>query len=147
MAEGAPNVAEIIRYLPRKIQVRFDSLGNYVKGLIDEESARRDKEIKLSSEHIQLIQLAALIYSLDSFMRAGSYAAQIAASTFEEYELRGFQVGSSVFTENNENTLRGRVLADKLRATVARTRLGVLIRNSSTMRDLISTLIREMNNE
>jgi len=147
MAEGAPNVAEIIRYLPRKIQVRFDSLGNYVKGLIDEESARRDKEIKLSSEHIQLIQLAALIYSLDSFMRAGSYAAQIAASTFEEYKLRGFQVGSSVFTENNENTLRGRVLADKLRATVARTRLGVLIRNSSTMRDLISTLIREMNNE
>ena len=146
MIDRAPNISEIIQRLPQKLQVRFNSLGNYVQGIIDEESARNRKEIKLSSEDTQLIQLAALLYSLDSFLRAGTYAARVASTTFEEFELEGFQVGSTLFTRNNENTLRGEELAEKLRKTVERTRLGRIIRNSPTMKELISTLIREMNN-
>lgn len=147
MPERVSNISEIIQQLPQKLQLRFSSLGNYVQGIVDDESAKNRKQVKLSSENIQLVQLAAFLYSLDSFLRAGSYAARAAATTFEEFELEGFQVGSTLFTKSNENTLRGEILADKLRMTVAETRLGLLIKNSSTMRELISTLIREMNND
>ena len=143
MPERILSISEIIQQLPQKLQVRFNSLGKYVQGII-EESATIGKQIKLSSEDTQLIQLAALIYSLDSFLRAGSYAAKTAATTFEEFELGGFQVGSTLFTKNNENTRRGEILADKLRLTISQNRLGTLINSSSTMRELISKLVREM---
>lgn len=147
MPERLSNISEIIQQLPQKLQLRFNSLGNYVQGIVDEESAKNGKQVKLSGESTQLIQLAALIYSLDSFLRAGSYAARTASTTFEKFELGGFQVGSTLFTKNNENTRRGEILADKLRMTVAKTRLGALIKNSSSMKELISTLVREMNND
>jgi hypothetical protein len=145
MTDRAPNIAEIIQRLPQKLQVRFNSLGNYVQGMIDEESAKYGKEVRLRTEDIQLIQLAALVYSLDSFLRAGTHSARSASVAFEEFGLEGFQVGSSLFTRSNENTLRGEVLAERLEATITRTRLGRTIKNSPTMRELISTLIREMN--
>ena len=90
--------------------------------------------------------MAALIYSLDSFFRAGSSSARGAATIFEEFGLSGFQVGSTIFTRENANTRRGDLLAHKLRETIMNTALGAAIRNSTSMRDLISTMIRGMNN-
>jgi hypothetical protein len=147
MSDRAPNITEIIQRLPQKLQVRFNSLGNYVQGIIDEESFKSQKEIKLSRDDIELIQLAAFIYSLDSFLRAGTYSAKAASTIFEDFESEGFQIGSTVFTRNNANTMRGEVLADELRSIVERTRLGRIIRNSPTMKHLIATLIQEMNND
>jgi len=146
MAENIPNISLIVSQLPSKLQKRFESLGSYVRGLIDEENSRLDTKVVLSTEDIQLIQLAALIYSLDSFFRAGSSSARGAATTFEEFGLSGFQVGSTIFTRENANTRRGDLLADKLRETIMNTALGEVIRNSTSMRVLISTMIRGRNN-
>jgi len=67
MSENIPSVSAIINQLPHKLQIRFESLGSYVRGFIDEENNRLNVNIVLSQEKIQLIQLAALVYSLDSF--------------------------------------------------------------------------------
>lgn len=146
MAEGIPNISFIVSQLPNKLQKRFESLGKFVRGLIDEESSRLSTKIVLSTEDVQLIQLAALVYSLDSFFRAGSSSARSAATIFGEFELSGFQVGTTSFTKENVNTRRGDLLANRLSESIRNSTLGEFIRNSNSMRELISTMIREMNN-
>lgn len=147
MSERIPSISAIISQLPHKLQLRFESLGSYVRGIIAEESLRRGKDIELSTENIQLIQMAALLYSLDRFFRAGSSSARTAATVFEQFELSGFQVGSMTFTRNNYNTRRGDILADRLRETVMNSSLGAIIRNSATMRELIATMIQGISHE
>jgi hypothetical protein len=146
MTSEIPTISSIISQLPQNLQRRFDSLGKYVRGIVDEESSKTDTRVILSTEEIQLIQLAALVYSLDSFFRAGTRSARNAATIFEQYELPGFQVGSTVFTKDNYNTRRGDLLAENLQEAILGTNLGKVIKNSSSMRGLISTMIREMNN-
>ncbi len=146
MSSEVPPLSEIISLLPRKLQLRFDSLGNYVRGMIEEETAKLGAGISLSAEEEQLIHLAVFIYSLDSFFRTGTNAARNTSITFEEFGFSGFQVGNAFFTQNNDNTLRGIQLANELANTVANTPLGRFIRNASSMKDLVSTLTREVNN-
>ena len=146
MAESIPSITFIVNQLPNRLQKRFESLGNFVRGIIDEESSKLKTKIVLSTEDVQLIQLAALIYSLDNFFRAGSSAARGAATIFEEFELSGFQVGLTNFTKENANTRRGDLLADKLSESIRNSVLGDFIRNSNSMRELISTMIREVKN-
>jgi hypothetical protein len=146
MESEAPRISEIVQQLPQKLQLRFTSLGNFVQGMIDEASATSGKTIKLGSDEVQLIQLAALVYSLDSFLRAGTNAARSASTVYEKFDIPGFQVGTTVFTRDNENTRRGELLAEELKKNILRTKLGSIIRNSSTMKELISTLIDEISN-
>lgn len=107
MTSEIPSVSSIISQLPQNLQRRFESLGKYVRGIVDEESSKIDSRIILSTEEVQWIQLAALVFSLDSFFRAGTRSARNAATIFEQYDLTGFQVGSTVFTKDNYNTRRG----------------------------------------
>jgi hypothetical protein len=137
-------VSEIIRLLPQKLQQRFNSLGRYVQGIIEEEEDKLGRDIEISHEDVQLIQMAAFIYSLDNFLRVGTSAARIASITFEQFGFGGFQVGSTTFTRNNHATRRGELLAQALRGTVADTPLYGHIISASTMQVLISTLVREM---
>lgn len=147
MADNTPNIAEIVGLLPLRLQRRFDSLGGYVQGIIEEERTQYDISLRLSSEDKQVIQLAAFIYMLDGFLRAGSRAAREASSTFERFGLSGFQVGSTHFTSDNLSTQRGEMLARELRGVVLQTSLGPYIRNAQSMRGLVSWLIREIINE
>jgi hypothetical protein len=112
--------------------------------LIEEEISQSGRNIRLDQEDIQLIQLAALIYSLDSFFRVGSAAARAASITFEEFGLDGFQIGSTTFTRDNENTRRGEELATQMRRSISGTPLSRAIVTSPSMRRLITTLIREL---
>lgn len=144
MAEGRLTIAEIVNQLPQKLQSRFESLGSYVRGVIQEERERLERDITVDTEDIQFIQLAALIYLLDSFMRTGTVAARNASSIFEQFGLAGFEIGSSRFTQSNENTLRGERLAQNLRSVIAATSLNRFITNSSSMRDLVIRLLNEI---
>lgn len=144
MAEGIPSISFIVSQLPQKLQRRFESLGGYIRGIIDEENSRLNRAETLSTEDVQLIQFAALIYSLDSFFRAGSRSARSAATTFEQFGLSGFQVGSTTFTKDNYNTRRGEMLANKLQESISGSRLSSVIRNSATMTDLVLTMVREI---
>jgi hypothetical protein len=138
------DVTKIIERLPVKLKNRFQSLGSYVRNIIEEMTGNK-RQIHLSTEDIQLIQLAALIYSLDSFFRKGTKSAREASTIFEELGGEGFQVGSSIFTKNNENTQRGEILADDLRRVIDGSFISQPIQDSYTMHQLIITLIRKIN--
>lgn len=135
---------EIARQLPKVLQLRFDSLGSYVKVLVAEEQARRHPHrADLPKDQIEFIQLLALVYSLDEFFRAGTHAARSAAQQFESLHCRGFAVGSEEFTPANEATLRGEHLAEGLRRALEGTHYVEIIANASGLTALIKRLVRE----
>ncbi|GIK40338.1 MAG: hypothetical protein BroJett011_41710 [Chloroflexota bacterium] len=140
----ASTVSDIIRTLPRKLQNRFESLEGYVRGVIAEEEDNLHRSIKLSDENIRFIQLAALIYLLETFFRAGTRSARGAAIIFEQFGSSGFQIGSATFTRDNYETRRGEVLADGLLRILSNTSLNKYIISANSMRELVSTLVKEM---
>ena len=115
-----------------------------MRSIIEEEEDRRERKISIGNEEVQIVQLAALIYTMDSFLRIGSIAARVSAETFEEFGYEGFQVGSSTFTRNNYNTRRGFMLADNLQNIIANTPLNRYINDANTLRELVTTLVREI---
>jgi len=141
-----PSVAEIVRLLPYRLQIRFGNLSGFVMGIIDETRSRLNEEAVIDRPSMELIQLAALIYSLDHFFRAGTRAATDSARTFERFGLSGFQVGSTAFTSNSPATMRGEELANALRATIAGTSLGPRIRVARSMSHLIESLVKDVIN-
>ena|SRR2546421_4776509 len=147
MPDNIPSISDIVNQLPSKLQHRFISLGSYVQAIIAEEADKHNKTIRLRPEDKQVIQLAAFIYSLDSFLRAGSRAAKDASETFRDFGMTGFQVGNTQFTPSNSNTRRGESLAKGLRAVVAQTPLMTYIRSARSMRDLVAWMVREVSNE
>lgn len=139
------SISDIVQQLPRRLQVRFESLRGYVQGILDEENAKLNQQIKLTAEDIQFVQLAVFIYGLDGFFRAGSSAARGAASTFTSFGAKGgFQVGQSVFTEDNENTRRGDELASELQLAISNSPVSRLIKNASSMNALVRSLLSEL---
>lgn len=110
---------DIVSRLPYRLRNRFESLGAYVKAVIDEEQRGTQKNMKLKRDHVQLIQLIVFIHCLDDFLREGTNAARGAVEGLGRLGIDGFSVGSTEFSGNNENVARGEVLADQLRAAVA----------------------------
>jgi hypothetical protein len=130
-------VGDIVGMMPKALQARFNSLGGYVAAVIEEAGP---KDPPLDKEYVQFIQLAALVYALDAFFRAGTHAARSASTAFEALGAQGFTVGATHFTSTGENTLRGERLADALRDAITDDQLRALIASSRTMRDLVRDL-------
>lgn len=140
------SVSSLVRKLPYKLQIRFQSLNGYVNWIIDEELVNSQGDYNLTSEDIQMIQFAALVYSLRYFFRLGTQVARDASQLFEDYNVNGFSVGSVQFTANNENTNRGEKLDRNLRAALAGTALGRKIQEADTMETLVRSLIKDFRN-
>lgn len=136
-------INDVVRMLPRTMQKRFDSLGGFVTSVAN---APDTEKVPLSSEQLQFIQFAALIYALDNFLRLGTNAARSAASAFETLGSPAFAVGTTVFTKNNAATMRGAKLADALKAALRGTKLLQLIKSASSMRELVEDLARRLRN-
>jgi hypothetical protein len=129
------------------MQLRFDALGGYVKAVVNEESERgllEEQRAELSNDQIAFIQLMVFVYSLGSFLRDGSRAAQGAADVFGTLGAEGFAVGKTLFTKGNENTTRGNRLADELHKAIAGTHYADILRDARSMRELVKSLIREV---
>ena len=139
MASSEISIGDIVSMMPRALQARFDSLTGYVSSVIAEAVGADEP---LPKERVKFIQLAALVYALDQFLRAGSRAARSASTTFEALGADGFTVGTTSFTKNGESTRRGERLADALRESIGDERMRETIASSSTMRDMIRTLAR-----
>jgi hypothetical protein len=146
MAGENPSVTEIVRLLPYRLQLRFGNLSRLVAAIIDETHARLNSHARVDRESVEMIQLAALIFSLDHFFRAGTRAARESAETFERFKLTGFRVGTTEFTKNNAATRRGERIANDLRAVVRRTRLRRRIQAAHSMQELIESLVRDVLN-
>lgn len=151
MSNQIPNISEIIRLLPQPLRTRFNSLGNYVKTVFEGQGKNRLRKSKLTDEDIRFVQLAAFIYSINFFLREGTKAAQTAAETLEKLQVKnanirieGFNVGSTIFKKDNENTLLGRTLAESLMQSLAGTPLLKHIEQATSMSNLIKNLRDEM---
>ena len=142
MSENVPSLSQLIERMPQKLQVRFDSLGNYVLGIIEEIRHKQGGNIKLSQDDIRLIQLAVLVYSLDDFFRLGTKAAKGASEIFEKFQLEGFRVGNTEFTKDNKDTLRGEDLANKLRSAISQTHLAIHIAQAKSVNELVANIVK-----
>lgn len=144
MANQEQRVSEIIKVLPRPIQNRFNSLGEYVREVVaelDENEKRR-----LTDDDLNVLQLAVFIYRLERFLREGTRAALSTIESLEALGLDNFTVGSITFTKDNENTLLGKDLADKLMDSIADSRLLRFIKRARSERALIQALRDEITN-
>jgi hypothetical protein len=138
------SISDFLNLLPRKLQVRFTSLGSYVRALVTEIKLEHHIEDDFGPTEIQIIQLVAFIYALERFMRVGSHAARKASVAFNAFGLEGFQVGSTQFTKNNLNTTRGRRLANMLRASIVNTPVERIVKNSHSLKNLVEAMIFEI---
>lgn len=113
-----PTYSELIKLLPYRLRIRFDSLSAYVKGIIDDEEMSMEKSSRLKQKEVKQIQLLVFVSVLDAFFRDGSNAARSAVSNFEALGVEGFSVGNSIFERENSNVQMGDTLSEQLRSAI-----------------------------
>jgi hypothetical protein len=96
--------------LPRSVRQRFEGLGSYVSGVLEE----YDRRSKLNRSQIQEIHLRIFIEELSGFFIDGSRAAARAVDAFEQLGIHGFRIGNETFAGRNEAVTRGQRLAEAL---------------------------------
>lgn len=138
---------DFVRRLPYKLQSRFESLGRFVRSVIEELEFenRTDKSTRIDRGKVQDIEVVVFAITLESFFRAGTQVASSAVQAFDTLDMRGFVVGTTVFEGENENVLRGSVLASDLRSRLEES-IGPsthLLRFEMGLRQLIRTLWEE----
>lgn len=139
MTDGSP---ELRRELPPTLRARFDSLGSFVTGVIREIEDRRQlaNEQRVPAEVRRDIALLVFIASLRDFLNEGSRAAAEAAEKAVSLGLAGFRVGRQTFTPDNENTNRGRMLANALWEQIDDPRLRHLLESETSLSGRIEAL-------
>lgn len=126
--------------LPRALKLRFDGLGNYVSSVLEEQT----RAGTLSREATRQIHIVAFIKSLDDFLREGTQAAGRAVDQFATLGIRGFRIGTEEFAGRNEAVMRGQVLSDRLRSTIANDALQRFISMDRPLREVILQMAREL---
>src|SRR5690349_19549000 len=112
------NIADAFKYAPKYISQRFYGINNYVwKTLFPADTLNerlrklptekeRSDELSRLKDIVNEASLVILIILLRSFFAEGTRAAIQAVDTFKELGIEGFQIGSKVFSERNENVMR-----------------------------------------
>lgn len=137
MKDGTQSVSEIASLLPYTLRSRFNSLGPYVRGLLEAEN------YLLPEDQVRTIHLAVFVYTLQEFLQAGTRAAKNAATTFEGLGIDGFSVGNTVFTKDNDATNRGESIARALIGALDGTAIGAHVASAQSMRSLVRAMARE----
>jgi len=106
---------EWIRTLPRSIRRRFDSMGKYIRGVLDEAGLSE----RLHRRDIETIHITVFVRVLDEFLRDGTDAAVAAVDTLSELGVEGFVIGRERFSGRNDAVTRGELLANGLRSRTA----------------------------
>jgi hypothetical protein len=146
MAKGGNSIQDIVQTLPRSLQRRFESLGGFVAGVIEEQREHDSRDDRLTDEDVALIKFLTLVYTLDRFFRSGTDNALGAAQVFEELGAGGFSVGTTAFTTTSEATFRGERLANGLHSVVQHTSFAETLGQARTVRDLVRNLRRDLLN-
>lgn len=133
----ADQVSDFIKVLPRTIQRRFEGLGSYVTAILEENNLE-----DLPAEDRELLLLLVFIKWLETFLRDGHRAAKMAVDTFADLGVASFSIGSQVFSKGSEAVLRGKELADGLRASIQDPQLLKIIDDAPTLRELILNYAR-----
>jgi hypothetical protein len=146
-----PSYSELIKMLPYKLRIRFDSLSAYVKGIIDDEEQSLEPTLRLKPDDVHQVQLLVFISVLDNFFQEGTTAAKSAVASFRRLGVDGFSVGNSVFEGQNENVLMGETLSNRLHSALSSEGASpslrqVVLRRRRGIRDLVRALMRQVRN-
>lgn len=139
MNGNVPTVSEIVRELPTSFRGRFDSLGQYVQALVRE--IRGQDAPPLSAKRLSFIHLIVFIYLLKRYLEEGTKAAERAVKASHEFGFESFSVGRTVFAKGNDNTLRGRRLADLLISSIDEPSIVKALEESNNVRSLVRKLL------
>ena len=131
---------EWTRELPRSIRKRFDSLGKYVRAILEEAGLRG----RLTREDIERIHIAVFVRVLDEFLRDGTAAAVAAVDTLNELGVQGFTVGRERFAGRNDAVMRGERLANTLQGVAGDLFPPDVIESESGLKRLIIKLGKEL---
>lgn len=133
---------DVLAAAPLFVQRRYNSIRGYVRALIETEFPLVER--RLSREDRELIQIASLIYTLHHFFEDGHHAARNAVRILRRLKISELRIGSQVFAENSEATLRGRRLADDLLSQIQNETVRNLIVSSSSLGHLVRALLLEL---
>ena len=139
MTDEGPSVSEIIKQLPPSLRRRFNSLGNYVEGIVRE--IRGADAPRLSGRQFGFIHLIVFVYLLNRYLNEGSLAAEHAAIAASELGFESFTIGRTTFTKDNENTLLGRTLASALLASLEDSPVVGMVERATSVRSLVRDLL------
>lgn len=133
--------------LPRTLRLRFDGLGSYVSGVLEEE--RVDEHLQKAD--VEVIHLLSFLRSLDELFREGTEAATRAVDAFRGLGIASFSIGSEVFAERNDAVMRGDRLAKALRELVLESLppgqiIPAEVYGDLSLRAFIVTLARRLSN-
>ncbi len=139
MSENSPpTYSQLIRKLPYRLQRRFESFGNYVESILDE----NEPGWRLTEEELDGIKLLAFIFALKVFFKQGTVIARNAIQVFKDLGAIGFVVGKTDFTVENENTLRGEKLSNWLNEMLYENNLSALLRDDKPISSIILEIAR-----
>lgn len=124
--------SDFIRLLPRTLQRRFDGLGSYVTAVLEENDIKG-----LTLEEREFLQLLVFVRALETFLRDGHRAAEMAVATFSDLGVASFSIGRQSFSEGSEAVLRGKHLADGLQASIQDSEMLKIIDEAPSLKDLI----------
>jgi hypothetical protein len=139
MPDDVPSVSQIVRQLPPSFRGTFNSLGQYVQGVIRE--IRGNDAPPLSAKRLRFIQLMVFIYLLNRYLEEGTKAAERAVEISNELGFESFSIGRTVFSKDNENTMLGRRLAKELLSSVNEPALIEIFQQSNSVRSLVRNLL------
>ena len=103
---------EVLLSMPYRLRKRFEWVGTYVNGVIEEERETVSEDQRLTRPEVQLVQLEVLTQYLDAFFRDGTTAAIKAVDVLKGMDVSGFSIGSSTFRGRNNEVMRGDRLSD-----------------------------------
>jgi hypothetical protein len=147
VASDALSLNDIVRLLPQSLRPRFQSVGSYTHDVINEVLDEQRGKIRLSNSQIDFISCCVFIFLLDRFLNEGTAAARGAAKNFSDFGIKGFKIGQTTFTEDNENTRRGEMLAGSLKSVIGDPMVIKTIETSDTVRNLVERLISQMRHD
>ena len=94
-----------------------------------------------------MIKLLVFCYAANRFFKEGSEAARTAVDVLQQFEIPGFQVGSTRFEGRNRNVMLGDQLAEHLMRCFEGNPLQHYIASAKSMTDLVHTLSRKIRHE
>lgn len=140
--EIPPTYSQLVRKLPYRLQSRFTSFGNYVNGILDEYT--KNEGVKLSKKDRDLIKLIAFTFALEDFFKQGTLVTKQAIRVFEDLGEKGFTVGRTEFTRDNENTLKGEILSDRLNSLIVENNQMSKFQDETSLKSKIFKIIRSV---
>ncbi len=125
--------------IPGALRHRFDSLGGFVNGVLDQ---KRGEGRRLPKDRREFIQIVIFITVLHRFLIQGARAAQDTLDELKEHGITSFAIGSARFEEGSEDLQRGFVLASELLGAIKNPAVRGWVLSNKTLTTIIEELER-----